>query len=745
MRLFQREPRQTVLGRAMPNSRRVIAFAVCLFVLPLSLSAQRIVSEISGNFDTYGLAINTVTNKIYVVSEIDDDVVVIDGATNQITGTAPVGHGSGRPTINSVANKIYVPNSRDNTITVVDGVTLATGTVNVGLVPAAIGVNPVTNKIYVANADGNTVSVIDGNSLQVTATITVDEGPLAIAVNTTTNKIYVGNQRFYSNSTVTVIDGATNHTTTLALPYEAYFYTGPNSLMVNEATNQIYALSYIGLYDIDGSSNQVNLIGEWSEFCVENMAMNPVTNHMYGADCDGNVDDIDLSSGQTNQIYNGSENLYISVDTVKNRVYTLDPYDYIFTAIDLNTDIVTSIQALNDTEDALATNSNTNTTYFGANGGVTVVAGATPMQFVAAQPCRVLDTRNSGGPIQGGTSQTVQVTSSNCNIPAAASAYSLNVTLVPGGPVSYLTIWPTDQFRPTVSTMNSLDGRVKADAAIVSAGTLGGVNVYVSDTTNVVIDINGYFMPNGGATLAFYPLTPCRVFDTRNADGSLGGPFLKSGDERDFPMLESSCIPSGITPLAYSLNFTALPHQSGQSLGYLTVWPQGQSKPLVSTLNNPTATIVANAAVVPAGQDGKIAVFPSDDTDLVGDINGYFAAPGQGGLSLYSTRPCRVLDTRQNDGAFNGELTVNVQFSGCFAPAAAQAYVFNATVVPPESLGFLTLYPDGQNRPLASTLNAIDGAITSNMAVVPSTNGSIDAYASGLTQLILDISSYFAP
>jgi hypothetical protein len=43
----------------MPNSRRVFAFAFCLLLLPLSLSAQRVISEISGNFDTFGLAINT--------------------------------------------------------------------------------------------------------------------------------------------------------------------------------------------------------------------------------------------------------------------------------------------------------------------------------------------------------------------------------------------------------------------------------------------------------------------------------------------------------------------------------------------------------------------------------------------------------------------------------------------------------------------------------------------------------------
>ncbi|MGA3214040.1 MAG: hypothetical protein ABSD20_22275 [Terriglobales bacterium] len=74
-----------------------------------------------------------------------------------------------------------------------------------------------------------------------------------------------------------------------------------------------------------------------------------------------------------------------------------------------------------------------------------------------------------------------------------------------------------------------------------------------------------------------------------------------------------------------------------------------------------------------------------------------------------------------------------------------QAYVFNATVVPPGALGYLTLWPDSETQPVVSTLNALDGAITSNMAIVPSVDGSVDAYASGTTQLVLDISAYFAP
>jgi hypothetical protein len=106
-----------------------------------------------------------------------------------------------------------------------------------------------------------------------------------------------------------------------------------------------------------------------------------------------------------------------------------------------------------------------------------------------------------------------------------------------------------------------------------------------------------------------------------------------------------------------------------------------------------------------------------------------------------------VLDTRNvgNGQPFMGEITVNVVGSACAPPSSAQGYVFNATVVPPGSMPYLTLWADGSPQPTVSTLNAYDGFITSNMAIVPTTNGSIDAWAQGLTQLILDISGYFAP
>jgi hypothetical protein len=126
-------------------------------------------------------------------------------------------------------------------------------------------------------------------------------------------------------------------------------------------------------------------------------------------------------------------------------------------------------------------------------------------------------------------------------------------------------------------------------------------------------------------------------------------------------------------------------------------------------------------------------------------VNGYFAAPSANGLSLYPTTPCRVLDTRNTSGALNGALGVAVENSTCAPPGSARAYVLNATVVPAASLGYLTLWPAGETQPTVSTLNAEDGAITSNMAIAPTINGSLNAFSSASTQLILDISSYFAP
>ena len=375
---------------------------------------------------------------------------------------------------------------------------------------------------------------------------------------------------------------------------------------------------------------------------------------------------------------------------------------------------------------------------------------ATPPQkvhFVPLAPCRIADTRNRVGPFGGPaiaaqSSRDFDLAQSVCGIPGNAVAYALNVTVVPSTQLRWLTVWPAGETKPTASTLNSYDGRIKAEAAIMAAGANGAVSVFATDDTHVILDINGYFVADtSDSQLSFYPLTPCRVTDTRESDPLFGGPTLHASEEREIAMLSSKCnIPA--VARAYSINFTVVPRLK---LGYLTVWPSGGQRPLVSTLNSPTGTAVANAAIIPAGQGGDISVYVTDESELIMDINGYFAPPTPGGLSLYPLAPCRVLDSRQDPaGELQGARSI-ARGSTCGIPSNVGAIVYNATVVPSGPLSYLSLWPDNQAQPIVSTLNAYDSNVASNLAIVPTATGSINAFTAGNTQLLLDVSGYFAP
>ena len=143
---------------------------------------------------------------------------------------------------------------------------------------------------------------------------------------------------------------------------------------------------------------------------------------------------------------------------------------------------------------------------------------------------------------------------------------------------------------------------------------------------------------------------------------------------------------------------------------------------------------------MPAGTGGSIEVYAADPTDLVIDINGYFAPMTTGGLSLYDLSPCRVVDTR-GSAPFTGNLPVAVTASNCGVPVTAQAYVLGVAVLPygGSPLGYLKLWAQGQPQPPLAAAARLDGTTTSNLAIVQSNNGSITAYATNLTHLVLDV------
>jgi sugar lactone lactonase YvrE len=370
------------------------------------------------------------------------------------------------------------------------------------------------------------------------------------------------------------------------------------------------------------------------------------------------------------------------------------------------------------------------------------------LYFVPVVPCRIADTRNANGPFGGprmiaSEARSFAIPSSGCGIPSTAVAYSLNVTVVPAGSLGFLTLWPSGQARPLASTLNSFDGRIKANAAIVPAGSGGAVSVFVTDATDVILDINGYFVPGATGGLRFYSVIPCRIADTRLAAGTFGGPILAAGQSRSFPIPQSGCgVPD--TAQAYSLNVTSVP--TGP-LGFLTAWPAGSARPLVSTLNAPTGAVTPNAAIVPAGTNKAISIFVTDSSHVVLDINGYFAASAPGGsqpLVFYTLEPCRFLDTRETAVVAAGETRTVPTQTRCGIPIAPVAEVIslNATAIPRGPLSYLTLWATFGAQPFVSTLNSFDGSVVANAAIVPASIG-VNVFVTNASDVILDVNGWF--
>jgi hypothetical protein len=130
-------------------------------------------------------------------------------------------------------------------------------------------------------------------------------------------------------------------------------------------------------------------------------------------------------------------------------------------------------------------------------------------------------------------------------------------------------------------------------------------------------------VPSNATATKFYLVTPCRILDTRNANGTYGGPALGANNSRNVPVAGVCGIPAGVAAL--SINMTVL---ASASAGYITVYPGPAGSPIgpTSTINYRADKMLANNAIIRAGSDSSINVYnsgPSAAHFLI-DVNGYF-------------------------------------------------------------------------------------------------------------------------
>ena len=389
-------------------------------------------------------------------------------------------------------------------------------------------------------------------------------------------------------------------------------------------------------------------------------------------------------------------------------------------------------------------------------------------QYTAIGPCRVFDTRTGHGscslaptivkaPVGPGGTLSVKVTGV-ANVPATATAVVLNVTAVSATAATFVTVFPHGGSTPLASNLNVNTSAPTPNLVIVPVGAGGIVDFYnAKGNVELLADIAGYFSPT--STGKYAAVGPCRLFDTRTGSGvcpsaqPVTAAPLGAGQTLSVLVRGVGTVPTDAT--AVVLNVTGV---QSTATTFVTVSPSLVARPLASNLNLHNAGAVANLVVVPIGSDGKVNFYNDKGTvNLIADVAGYFSPSATPGYT--PTGPCRVFDTRTGTGsclnapgapkaviAADSSIAVKVTGMGG-VPDTATAVVLNVTAVDASATTFVTVWPDGDARPLASNLNVSSKPAVPNLVIVPiGAGGMIDFYnANGHVNVVADIAGYFSP
>ncbi|GAA5008188.1 hypothetical protein GCM10025734_50050 [Kitasatospora paranensis] len=239
----------------------------------------------------------------------------------------------------------------------------------------------------------------------------------------------------------------------------------------------------------------------------------------------------------------------------------------------------------------------------------------------------------------------------------------------------------------------------------------------------------------------YSPVTPQRLLDTRYGTGAPKA-RVGAGGTVTLPITGGSTgVPDGAT--AVILNVTAVNPTSG---GFVTVYPDGQPRPVASNLNFAAGQVIPNLVVVPV-VNGKVDLYNKfGNVDLLADVTGYYAPDGPGRLATVA--PTRLLDTRYGTGATKAPVgpdsTITLALDG--VPANATGVVLNVTAVNPSSGGFVTVFPHGSALPVVSNLNFTAKQTIPNQVIVPISEGKVDLYNKfGSVDLVADMTGYYSP
>jgi hypothetical protein len=244
-------------------------------------------------------------------------------------------------------------------------------------------------------------------------------------------------------------------------------------------------------------------------------------------------------------------------------------------------------------------------------------------QFVPVVPARITDTRagsgqpNAGSKLTAGFTLPVQVTGVG-GIPASGvTAVVLNTTVTDTTTAGFLTVFPTGTAVPTASNLNWTAGVTVPNRVTVPVSTSGQVSFFNGlGSSDVIVDVSGYYTDSSAAGASFVPLAPARIADTRNGIGA-----LVAGETRPLQVAGNGGVPATGAG-AVVLNVTVANPTAASDL---VIWPDGSTKPTASDLNFAAGQTVPNLVVVKLSASGVIDIFNAfGSTNVIVDVVGWY-------------------------------------------------------------------------------------------------------------------------
>jgi hypothetical protein len=321
----------------------------------------------------------------------------------------------------------------------------------------------------------------------------------------------------------------------------------------------------------------------------------------------------------------------------------------------------------------------------------TVTAATATSRYVAVKPARIADTR-SGSPVQARVPRDFQIT--GAIVPANATAAVLNVTATESEASGYLQVFPTGRAAIDSSSTLNLDfaGQTIPNTAFAPLGIGGKVSVFSTFTTDIVIDVFGYFVPATSSTAGrLVPISPTRILDTR----------VGLGWTR--PATPRPPAPSVPANPGDSKNCSDFPNYAAAKAWFDFYFPYY----------------------------GDIARLDADGDGIP--------------CESLAGAPRLTAETLVDGGA---TITLQVAGRGGVPTSGVSAVVMNVTVAGPTTQGWVQVAPTPIVKGSHSNLNPERGRTIANLVVVPlGVGGRVDIYTllyePGTVDLLADVVGYF--